>query len=275
VPATIRGIHKLDDSHRYGGWKPDRPSIKDYKFASLRAAQVQEIPNVSEDRRAKGWNAPVMDQANIGSCVGCSSCYGVYFLDDTDHDGVFDIYSPLFAYYNARTKGGVQYKAIDSGAMIRDSMDCLRTIGAAPELDWKYVPAKFSARPPQKAFMDAKKWKLGAHYRVQGVQQIMQALAAGYAVVGGITVYASMMTEQVARTGEVPMPTSNEELLGAHALYWDMYDKPAGKVRFENSWGTGWGDNGYGYVPLEYLDNPDLADDFWAMQAEDPSTVEH
>jgi len=32
-----------------------------------------------------------------------------------------------------------------------------------------------------------------------------------------------------------------------------------------NSWGTGWGMQGYFTIPYEYLANPHLASDFWVV----------
>ncbi len=31
-----------------------------------------------------------------------------------------------------------------------------------------------------------------------------------------------------------------------------------------NSWGTGWGDRGYGWLPYDYVLN-ELAEDFWSL----------
>jgi C1A family cysteine protease len=102
---------------------------------------------------------------------------------------------------------------------------------------------------------------------------MMAAIAAGYALVGGIAVYDSAMTDEASQTGYFPMPKHSDELLGGHALYFDRYTKKDKRFRFLNSWGKEWGDGGYGYIDFQYLDNRNLADDFWAMTAESPATT--
>lgn len=267
----VSPVHRLS-ANKFGGWAPDKPSIKDWKWAD-RPRTDDAVPASSPDRRALGLNAPVMDQGDIGSCVGCSSAYGVEFLRRTDRDKLSTQYSALFQYYSARTADGEEWRTIDSGAYIRCSMDMLRKVGIAPESRWRYDVKKFARTPTASVYKAAASWKLGAHWRCQGVEQVIEAIAAGCAVVGGISVYSSMFSPEVDRTGIVPLPTRADRFEGGHALYFDRYDMNERLVRFQNSWGEGWGDGGYGYVRFAYLDNPDLADDFWAMQREAPETT--
>ncbi|HVO96945.1 MAG TPA: hypothetical protein VMT15_02720 [Bryobacteraceae bacterium] len=43
-------------------------------------------------------------------------------------------------------------------------------------------------------------------------------LAAGFPIVAGITVYESFESDDVAKSGIVPMPASDEAALGGHAV---------------------------------------------------------
>jgi C1A family cysteine protease len=36
--------------------------------------------------------------------------------------------------------------------------------------------------------------------------------------------------------------------------------------KLQNSYGKEWGDGGFGWIPFEYLTNPRLAGDFWAVR---------
>jgi C1A family cysteine protease len=44
------------------------------------------------------------------------------------------------------------------------------------------------------------------------------------------------------------------------------YDDSTQQFIVRNSWGTGWGIQGYFMMPYDYLTNTNLSDDFWAIQ---------
>lgn len=48
-----------------------------------------------------------------------------------------------------------------------------------------------------------------------------------------------------------------------HAVLLVGYDRKEGYFKFQNSWGTSWGDSGYFYTSFEFLVDPRLARDFW------------
>ena len=79
-------------------------------------------------------------------------------------------------------------------------------------------------------------------------------------------VYQSFESETVAKTGVVPMPSSHEQVLGGHCVVAVGYDDGKRQFTIRNSWGTGWGLNGYCLMPYEYLINPRLASDFWTIR---------
>lgn len=92
-------------------------------------------------------------------------------------------------------------------------------------------------------------------------------LAAGVPFVFGFSVYDSFEGQEVARTGVVPLPPRAEHLLGGHAVLAVGYDDESQRFIVRNSWGTGWGMDGYCTMPYGYLTDPGLARDFWAVHA--------
>lgn len=93
-----------------------------------------------------------------------------------------------------------------------------------------------------------------------------QTLATGYPFVFGFSVYESFESHTVAKTGIVPMPNKTEHLLGGHAVMAVGYDDNKQTFIVRNSWGTTWGNQGYCYMPYDYLSNPTLASDFWTVR---------
>jgi len=63
--------------------------------------------------------------------------------------------------------------------------------------------------------------------------------------------------------GHIPAPAAGEKTLGGHAVTIVGYDERALRVFIiRNSWGPGWGNGGYGYLPYSYLS---LVREAWAI----------
>jgi C1A family cysteine protease len=150
--------------------------------------------------------------------------------------------------------------------MIRDGVKSVGTQGNCPEAHWPYDIAKFRDKPPAKCYTEAVKHKAVLYKRLlHDLNQLKGCLASGYPFVFGFTVYESFESQQVAQTGQVPMPTSHEKVLGGHAVLAVGYDDAQQRFIVRNSWGTHWGMQGYFTMPYLYLLNSHLSDDFWTI----------
>ena len=95
----------------------------------------------------------------------------------------------------------------------------------------------------------------------------------------GFTVYGSI--EQAETTGRIPFPDPSESIEGGHAVAAVGYDDTMkienlkkgsgtgsnsmrGALLIRNSWGPAWGEEGYGWLPYEYVLRG-LAEDFWSV----------
>jgi C1A family cysteine protease len=79
-------------------------------------------------------------------------------------------------------------------------------------------------------------------------------------------VYDSFESQDVAKTGVVPMPTPDESVLGGHAVVAVGYDDSTQRFLVRNSWGSGWGQEGYFTIPYAYLTDAGLSADFWTLR---------
>jgi C1A family cysteine protease len=243
------------------GWKRDLPDKRDHKFTLELVSSIDCLNNIRCDLRS---NCPeIYNQGELGSCtanaIGCAIQY-----DEIKQKLESNIPSRLFIYYNERDIEGNIHS--DTGASIRDGIKSINNIGYCNENQWPYIIEKFDTKPDEKCYEYASQHKSLSYKRVsQNEKTIKTALNLSFPVVFGISVYESFETEDVSKTGIVPMPDDNEKLLGGHAIVLVGYDCEKRLFTFRNSWGESWGDKGYGYLPFEYVLNPDLADDFWTV----------
>lgn len=256
---------------RYG-WKPDLPDQRDYSFVPAKAT-LGALPS-SVDLRDQC--PPVYDQEHIGSCTANGIAGAIEF--DMMKQGL-PAFTPsrLFIYYNEREIEGTV--GSDAGAYIRDGIKSVAKQGSCPENEWPYdgrirnddgtwPPGhRAGMKPMPKCYSDAVKHKALQYLSVdQNMADMKSCLAAGYPFIYGFTVYPSFESQEVAKTGEVPMPQSNEATVGGHCVLAVGYDDQERVFVCRNSWGPGWGDAGYFYMPYAYLLDDNLSDDLWTIR---------
>lgn len=248
-------------SQRRYGWIPDLPDQRDFMYAAPPPV-LQALPP-SMDLTAQCPD--VYDQGQLGSCT--ANAIAAAFQFDELREKAPDVSTPsrLFIYYGERA---IEHSVNeDSGAQIRDGIKVVARNGVCPEKEWPYDIAKFTQKPPQNCFTDAKKYRAVTYQRlIQDLNTMKGCLSEGYPFACGIAVYESFESPEVAKTGMVPMPTAQEKSLGGHAILIVGYDDAKRLFTFRNSWGTDWGQKGYGFLPYAYLTDQNLAQDFWTIR---------
>jgi C1A family cysteine protease len=246
------------------GWRRDIPDIRDKKlsFAGLKLAPLP--PSMQLEQNFFGIG--VYDQGNLGSCTANAISQALMFTDLKQGVSVDKIVHPsrLFVYYGEREiEGSVDS---DSGAEIRDGMKVVAQQGFPDESLWPYETTHFTLKPSSSVYLEAQKDKVLVYYKVdQSEFELKSCIADGYPFVFGISVYDSFMS---ANMGMIPLPSISEKLLGGHAIICTGYDDTVKLFTFRNSWGPGFGSNGSGFLPYDYLTNPDLGSDFWTVRQE-------
>jgi C1A family cysteine protease len=257
---------------RYG-WSPDIPDQRDILF-SAPLAKLGPLPAKVDLRK----QCPaVYNQGQIGSCTA-NAIAGAFEFDLRKQKQTDFVPSRLFIYFNERFME--HSVALDNGAQIRDGVKSVNKLGVCPETEWPYddTPADPTtnvwppgARPAQKPTPDCYKAALNhqvvSYQRVnRDLAQMKGCLAAGYPFVFGFTVYDAFESAEVAKTGVLNMPTSDERVVGGHAVLAVGYDDVAQRFIVRNSWGAKWGQKGYFTIPYAYLISGNLASDYWTIR---------
>jgi C1A family cysteine protease len=186
--------------------------------------------------------------------------------------------SRLFLYKVTRN---LLHNTGDTGAFLKTALGALVLFGMPPEEYWPYDTKKFDDEPNAFCYAFGQNYRCINYFRhdpanvsqEKVLESIKKYLTAGIPSVFGFTVYQSI--QQAGSDGNIPFPGSKEKLLGGHAVAAVGYDdgrlieSPTGKstkgaILIRNSWGEEWGENGYGWLPYEYI-LQGLAQDWWSV----------
>ena len=207
----------------------------------------------------------VYDQGKLGSCTANSLAFCYHYDELLQNQKSPFVPSRLFIYYNERALEGDVPE--DNGAQIHDGIQVLNNTGVCPESMWQYDITKFAVKPTVECYSEAQNHKSVDYNAVeQTLDQLKACLISGFPVAFGFVVYESFESEQVAKTGVVPMPKPGEKVLGGHAVALVGFDDNKKVFVVRNSWGNSWGDKGYFYMPYDYVLDNNLADDFWTVK---------
>lgn len=226
---------------------------RDYVFVG--AIDLSQLPK-SVDLRP--LCPPIYDQGNLGSCTANAGAASYSMLIKQPNK----LFSRLFLYHQERVLEHTVNQ--DAGAQMREIGRTLGKYGVCEEQYMPYTDKGLLESPSKEAFGNALQHRITQYHSVRGLSGIKQALAQSKPVLIGMVVFESFETQEVAATGLLPMPKSNEENLGGHAVLVVGYDDEKQVLIVRNSWGVEWGDKGYFYMPYSYV-NSGLAYDFWVL----------
>ncbi|MGB9641956.1 MAG: C1 family peptidase [Candidatus Ratteibacteria bacterium] len=272
---------------KYGmGWIPDYPDIRDYTqdtkeiketFGRIRQKIKNALPEKIDLRQ---WCSPVDNQGSLGSCTA-NAGVGMIEYYEMRAFGKFIKASRLFLY---KTTRNLMKMKGDTGAFLRTTMGAMVLFGVPPEDYWQYTDDKerFDIEPPAFCYAFAQNYQTIKYFRhdVSGIsrddllKQIKSYLVSGHPSMFGFSVYTSI--REAEKTGKIPFPSQKEKVLGGHAIMTVGYDdkikiknpysgnETIGALLIRNSWGDTWGEEGYGWLPYEYV-LTGLAQDFWSI----------
>jgi C1A family cysteine protease len=269
------------------GWLPPMPDLRDYTEYNQEIALLNSKLGIVEGEQKvetsvdlRKWCSAIDNQLDIGSCTANAGMGIMEYYQRRAFNKHIEG-SRLFLYKVTRN---LMQQTGDNGATIRDVMKALVLCGVPAEKYWPYNVADFDKEPPAFIYSIADNYEALKYFchdpmgsdipSTTVLDSVKKYLAAGIPSMFGFYGFPSFDSSDVK--GGIPYPCQGERAEWGHAIVAVGYDdekkitntkcnkETKGALLIRNSWGTSWGDKGYGWMPYDYVINK-LAMDFWSL----------
>ena len=289
----IKGLGYIPDHYSFRDYGPDHQNVAKM-FSSikglrptLKAGKEKETLQSTVDIRDKF--TPIMDQGSLGSCTANAGSGLIQYFEKKAYQSYTES-SRRFIYKVTRN---LLHLTGDTGAYLRTTMGTLTLFGAPPEEFWPYNGAPeednpdFDVEPSAFCYAFGQSFQSIKYIRLDQpnlstsdlLNSIKNYVSNGLPSMFGFTCYQSLRQSNT-NGGNIPFPCNRERIIGGHAIVIAGFDdnkrirntlcdqETTGAFLIRNSWGTGWGENGYGWFPYEYVLSG-IALDFWTVMSQE------
>ena len=259
------------------------------KTISADKPEPKVFPNLPKKVDLRKWCSPIENQLGLGSCTA-HAAVGIVEYFERKAWGKHADGSRLFVYKTTRNLMGVTG---DTGAWLRTTMAAMAYCGLPPEKYWPYtdVDPDFDSEPTSFIYSMADNYEALKYFCHDPLNKTNKPALVLFTVKlylarsipsmfgffgfenGG---YQAGQYLPPYNTGEIFYPCNGDKVQWGHAIVAVGYDddkkiknpdcnvETTGALLIRNSWGTEWGQNGYGWLPYDFVLNR-LAVDFWSL----------
>ena len=238
---------------------PSKDTERDWTFQdSISGGAVGAVaaPPASIDLRKPWW--AINDQEDTGSCVGWATADGVvrYHMVKASRLPKSQLLSPRFVWMASKETDEFTARADtfleQAGTSLKAAVDIVRKFGAVKETLLPFhIVTKMHVGAENAFYTEAAQRKVSAYFNLRrNLNQWKSWLATNGPILAALSV--DQTWDNATATGgniDVFMPNTAR---GGHAIAIVGY-LASGRFIVRNSWGTGWGDGGFGYVTPAYI----------------------
>lgn len=220
---------------------PDIPDSRDFKYLNKLSCSSNILHQTTyNDCTLRKSIGSILNQGNTNSCTGHCAVYGMNVLLNRIagvEKGNYGI-NPWWPYYWARYCSGLEDR--DGGAYMRSLMNALVKYGV-------YSNSMCSPENKPGEYNLDEAFKIKEYFRISNdLDELKYALSVEkLPVFTNIIVYA----DDIDNHSGIILP-KKQKFTGYHAICMTGLKTIKGVqyIEFANSWGTLWGDNGFGYI---------------------------
>ncbi|MBS1616471.1 MAG: C1 family peptidase [Bacteroidetes bacterium] len=246
----------LEGPHRILNILPSKNTERDWTFENALDAEilgsVRALP-LNRDLRAAWWK--INDQGDTGSCVGWATADSVlrWLFVQAGRLAQTELLSPRFIWMAAKetdefTSQPSTFLEAD-GTSLKAALDIARKYGVVADSILPFASGKLYGNAPNTFYALAAQRKVSSYFNL-GTQpgNWRTWLATKGPILTRLGVDATW--DNATSTKGVMNTYQPKTIRGGHAVALVGYKGKSFIVR--NSWGTGWGDQGYGYASEAY-----------------------
>jgi C1A family cysteine protease len=221
------------------------------EYQALPKAQLPSILKTDVTAHTLSYLPPVGNQGGEGSCVAFGTTYAARSIDwayknsQTSFSYSTNIFSPEYVYNQVKVPG-----SCGSGAYVYKGLNLLVSQGVCRWFVMPYTDAACKTKPNTTQKADAAGYKISSYGTVPiNVDALKNLLVANKPVIVAGPVSSAFMN-----FGPNSAPLTNRVgSLGGHCYCLVGYDNAKNAFKFMNSWGTGWGESGFGWIDYGYI----------------------
>jgi hypothetical protein len=232
------------------GLKLQSPQGLKAKFVNENHVNLSSIDHSSE-------MPGIYNQGKQGSCTGFSNSYYNAYQEYKNH-GFKKMFSPAYI-YNQINNG------VDDGATMESALYLLKDKGVCFWDTMLYNQFDFLTQPNQAQHQEASNYKAKEVYYLSADINGLKSYLENDCFEIGLSIYNDFIN--LNDSNNQVFDNISGQMLGGHAICVVGFDDSKQAFKIINSWGTGWGNDGYGYISYSIW-NSVVGDRMYCMEDE-------